>query len=164
VAPLGVTLPLVNVLPQILLTRSIRPAPTRHVIGHTSRRLAMKTLGDGRVMISGGWLGRVDPGSGRGEAVDTEIEGNLAEAVAVFPRLASARVAVAAADRFEAIAPDLLPIIDVVPTVPNAVIATGWSGQGWGPAPGYLELIAAWLGEGWKPELLEPFAIARFAR
>jgi sarcosine oxidase subunit beta len=164
VAPLGVALPLVSVLPQIVLTRPVRPPPTRHVIGHTSRRLAMKTLGDRRVMISGGWLGRVDPRSGRGEVVEAEIAGNVAEAVSVFPRLATARVAAAVADRFEAIAPDLLPIVDALPTDPKVVVATGWSGQGWGPVPGYLELIAAWLLGARKPDLLEPFSLHRFAR
>jgi sarcosine oxidase subunit beta len=42
------------------------------------------------------------------------------------------------------------------------VVAAGWSGTGWAPAPAYIELIAAWLADGRRPELLDPFAIARF--
>jgi sarcosine oxidase subunit beta len=159
---LGLRLPLFNVLPHVLVTAAVRPAPARHVIGHVRRRLAMKVLPGGRVMITGGWLGRVNPDTGRGEPVDAEIAGNLAEAVAVYPGLAGVRLALAVADRFEAVTPDLLPIVDRVPGAANVVVATGWSGQGWAPAPAYLALLAAWLRGGRKPELLAPFALDRF--
>jgi len=155
-------LPVVDVLPQVLVTRALDPAPVRHVIGHVQRRLAMKALRDGRVMITGGWLGRVNPITGRGEAVDDQIAGNVTEAVAVYPSLAGVRVARAVADRFESVSSDLLPIIDRVPGVANAVVMTAPSGQGWGPAPAYVSLVAEWLTDGRKPELLEPFGLARF--
>jgi sarcosine oxidase subunit beta len=156
-------LPVVDVLPQVVVTRALDPVPVRHVIGHVQRRLAIKALPDGRVMITGGWLGRVNPMTGRGETVDDQIVGNVAEAVAVYPSLAEVRVARAVADRFESVSSDLLPIIDRVPGVANALVVTAPSGQGWGPAPAYVSLVAEWLIDGRKPELLEPFGLARFA-
>jgi sarcosine oxidase, subunit beta len=162
-AAFGLRLPVVNILPQVVVTRTVDPVRVRHVIGHVQRRLAIKALPGGRVMITGGWLGRVNPMTGRGEAVDDQIAGNLAEAVAVYPSLAAVRVARAAADRFESVSSDLLPIIDRVPGVANAVVVTAPSGQGWGPAPAYVSLVAEWLIDDRKPELLEPFGLARFA-
>ena len=156
-------LPVVNVLPQVVVTRALDPVPVRHVIGHVRRRLAIKALPDGRVMITGGWLGRVNPTTGRGETVDEQIVGNVAEAVAVYPSLAGVRVTRAVADRFESVSTDLLPIIDRVPGVANALVVTAPSGQGWGPAPAYVALVAEWLIDGRKPELLEAFGLARFA-
>jgi sarcosine oxidase subunit beta len=156
-------LPVVNVLPQVVVTRALDPVPVRHVIGHVQRRLAVKALPDGRVMITGGWLGRVNQTTGRGEAVDDQIAGNVAEAVAVYPSLAGVRVVHAMADRFESVSIDLLPIIDRIPGVANAVVVTAPSGQGWGPAPAYVSLVAEWLTDGRRPELLEPFGLARFA-
>jgi len=159
---LGIRLPLFNVLPQVLVTAPVRPVPARHVIGHVRRRLAMKSLPGASVMITGGWLGRVNPETGRRETIDSQVARNLAEAVAVYPGLAGARVALAIADRFEAISPDLLPIIDRPSGATNLLVASGWSGQGWAPAPAYLALITAWLRQGRRPDLLEPFGLARF--
>jgi sarcosine oxidase, subunit beta len=161
-ASVGVTLPFANVLPQVLVTSPVAPVPVRHVIGHVSRRLAAKALPRGEVMVTGGWLGRVDPYTGRPETIADQVEGNLAEAVAVFPDLAGVQLTHALADRFESVAPDLLPVIDRVPGVSNALVAAGWSGHGWGPAPAYVALIADWLLERRRPELLEPFGLARF--
>jgi sarcosine oxidase, subunit beta len=155
-------LPVVNVLPQVVVTRALDPVPVRHVIGHVQRRLALKALPDGRIMITGGWLGRVHAITGRGEAVDDQVAGNVAEAVAVYPSLAGVRVARAVADRFESVSSDLLPIIDRVPGVANAVVMTAPSGQGWGAAPAYVSLVVEWLIDDRKPELLEPFGLARF--
>jgi len=158
----GLRLPLFDVFPQALATDRITPVPVRHLIGHASRRLAMKALPGRRVMITGGWLGRLDPRTGRGETIESEIAGNLAEAVAVYPTLAGARIARAVADRVESILPDLLPVVDRPPGVANVLLAAGWSGQGWAPAPIYVELIAEWLLGGARPELLAPFSLARF--
>jgi sarcosine oxidase subunit beta len=152
-----------DVLPQVLVTAPARGVRVRHVIGHFSRRLALKGLPGGRSMITGGWLGRVNLETGRGETVESEVEGNLAEAVAVYPGLAGVRLARAVADRFEALTLDSLPVVDRPPGVTNVLFATGWSGQGWAPPPVYVELIAAWLRDGERPALLAPFALDRFA-
>ena len=162
-AALGLHLPLFNVLPQVLVTAPFRRVRVRHVIGHFSRRLALKELPGRHLMITGGWLGRVNPETGRGETIDAQVAGNLAEAVAVYPRLAGVHLAHAVADRFESLTPDFLPIVDRPPGTSNVLVAAGPSGQGWAPAPAYVELIADWLVAGERPALLAPFNFARFA-
>ncbi len=60
-----VQLPVWARLPQAIFAKPSGPQPVRHLIGHAHRRLAMKPGPGDDVMISGGWLGRVDPGNGR---------------------------------------------------------------------------------------------------
>ena len=161
-ASFGIRLPFVNVLPHVLVSEPVRRVPVRHVIGHVRRRLSMKPLPGRRIMITGGRLGRVDEQTGRGVAIDAEVAGNLAEAVELYSGLAGVRLARAAADRFEAISADFLPVVDRVPGVVNVLVATGWCGHGWAPAPAYVALMASWLLDGRRPELLAPFGFARF--
>lgn len=162
IAPLGSRLPTFPVLPQVLVTEPLARPVVRHLIGHLHRRLAMKTLDDGAVMITGGWLGVWNAERGVGETVPDAVAGNFADAVAVYPCLAGTEIALAVADRSESVTPDLVPIIDRVPIAPNCLFATGWSGHGWAIAPAVAELMAMWLIEGDRPALLGPFALSRF--
>jgi len=161
-AALGLRLPLFNVLPQILVTEPLAEPVTAHLVGHLTRPFHMKMLTDGRAMISGGFLGEASPCAGSGQTVPWAVAGNLAEAARVYPMLAGVELELAFADRFESIAPDQLPIIDVLPGAGNLLLCAGSSGQGWAPAPAYVKLIAEWLRTGSRPELLTPFAHARF--
>ncbi|RME63019.1 MAG: FAD-binding oxidoreductase, partial [Caldilineae bacterium] len=95
------TLPVWRRLPQVLLTEPLTPPPVRHLIGHAHRRLALKALPDNRVMISGGWLGRVDPVTGQPLVDADAVIGNRAEAAAVYPALANAPIALVSVDRWE---------------------------------------------------------------
>lgn len=156
---LGIRLPLFEALPQALVTRAIRPSLPRHLIAHFSRRLHMKALPDGRAMITGGFIGAKNPLTGRGEPTEESVQGNFAEAVAVFPSLAGVEIEVAVADRPEAITVDSLPVIDRL--AENLLVGTGFSGQGFAPAPAYVELVVEWLTTGKKPALIEPFRCGR---
>jgi sarcosine oxidase subunit beta len=158
----GAHLPVWKRLPQILVTEPVHPTPVRHLIGHAHRRLAIKAFGDHQVMISGGWLGRWNPRTGRGEVQSDQVAGNMAEAVAVYPCLAGTAIAQTAADRLETDTADHIPIIDRVPGLDNAYFATGWSGHGWAIAPALWPLIANWaMHERYSP-LLQPFSYRRF--
>jgi sarcosine oxidase subunit beta len=150
------------VVPQALMTAPLDRVPLRHLIGHAHRQLALKALPDRSVMITGGWLGRRDPETGRGVVDDDQVAGNLADAVAVFPALEGVELSAAVADRAEAIAHDFVPIIDTVPGIENALFATGWSGHGWGIAPAVVELLAGWVLTGDRPAALRPFGSTRF--
>jgi glycine/D-amino acid oxidase-like deaminating enzyme len=108
-------------------------------------------------MITGGWLGTLDPKTGRGEPTAESIRANLEEAWAVLPMLRDVTVEFMAADRFEAITADALPVLDRLPGVSNLIVGAGFSGQGYAPAPAYVELLAEWLLDGAKPPALEPF-------
>jgi sarcosine oxidase subunit beta len=158
----GVVLPVWRMLPQIVLTAPVTPAPIYHLIGHAHRRLAMKTTPDERIMISGGWRGRWNATTGQGDTQQEQIQGNVAEAVAIYPCLDGVDVAEAAADRPETLAADGIPIIDRVPGTTNAFFATGWSGHGWAIAPAVCQLLATWVATGTMPAVLQPFAYSRF--
>lgn len=161
-AQFGVTLPVWTMLPQIVLTEPVDPMPVHHLIGHASRLLAMKSTPDGRVMISGGWRGRLNPVTGQGEPQPDQVQGNVVEAVAVYPSLEGIAVAEAKTDRRESMTVDGIPIIDRVPGLSNAVFATGWSGHGWAIAPAVNQLLAAWVYLGDDSPLLHPFRYSRF--
>lgn len=156
---LGLTLPVWSLFPQVMLTAPLAEPVLHHLIGHAGRRLAMKPAAGGRVMISGGWHG--DPG--RGNTIPAQIEGNRAEAVAVYPSLAGVPIELATADRPELISVDDVPIIDYLPGARNVLLATGWSGHGWAIAPAVCGLLAEWVVLGSRPGLLEPFSLKRFS-
>jgi sarcosine oxidase, subunit beta len=159
---LGITLPVWRILPQVVLTEPVAPVTARHLIGHAHRRLAVKSTPQRQVMISGGWRGRWNAATGRGEAQEDQVHGNVAEAVAVYPGLEGARILEAAADRPESQSVDGIPIIDRVPGIANALFATGWTGHGWAIAPAVCQLLATWAYSGDAPALLRPFAYSRF--
>ena len=159
---LDITLPVWWRLPQVVFTEVVDPMPLRHLIGHAHRTLAMKSNPGGEVMISGGWRGRWNPDSNKGETQPDQVAGNLAEAVAVYPCLASVGVKEAMADRWETETIDNIPIIDRLPGAANMIAATGWSGHGWAIAPAVTQLLADWALSGDMPDLLRPFSYSRF--
>jgi sarcosine oxidase subunit beta len=165
----GVTLPAWSRLPQAVFVESRHLPPLSHLIGHAHRRLAMKpgprgTIWENTTMVSGGWLGRWNQATGRGEVQPDQVAANVAEAVAVFPMLADAPVLEAFADRPECDSADRVPIIDRVPGSENVFFATGWAGHGWAIAPAVSELLAGWILGGERPDLLRPFGCDRFER
>jgi sarcosine oxidase subunit beta len=159
--PLGVELPTFAVFPQALVTEPMDRVPVHQIVAHPRRRLSLKPLPDGAVMITGEWLGRPD-GAGYGVVDAAERDGSLAAAADAFPSLRDVALAHATADRAEAATPDLVPIIDAVPSAPNVLFATGWSGHGFAMAPAVAELLADWATTGERPGLLRPFGLDRF--
>ncbi|MYD11634.1 MAG: FAD-binding oxidoreductase [Chloroflexi bacterium] len=159
---LGLTLPIWRMLPQVMALRADIPPPMTRLIGHAHRTLAIKPLPDGRVMVSGGWRGRWDETTGRGEPVAEQVEGNRREAVAVFPALADLPVDEVYTDRAEMVCADGIPIIDRLPGADNMLVGVGWSGHGWAIAPAVARLLAAWALSGERPRLLAAFGYGRF--
>jgi sarcosine oxidase, subunit beta len=113
-------------------------------------------------MISGGWRGRWNAETGRGETLPDQVQGNVAEAVAVFPALAGVRVEAADASRLEARCVDDIPIIDSLPGARNLLVGTGWSGHGFAISLAVAQLLAEWAYDGEQPALLRPFSYRRF--
>lgn len=150
-----------EVFPQALLIEPPIPGQVRHLIGHANRRVILKSVPDGQVMVTGGWLGRRHPTTGRGVIVNEQVRANLAEAFALYPRLRGSRLLAAVADRPEAATRDMLPIIDRNPTGAVAV-ATGWSGHGFAIAPAVAEALGEWMQTGRWAENLGRFTAHRF--
>jgi len=62
------------------------------------------------------------------------------------------------------IAPDGLPIVDRMPQLANAYVATGHAMQGVSLAPGTGQSLAGFIVDGDRPQVLEPFRLDRFSR
>ncbi len=148
---------------QVLLTAPAKSVTLKHLIGHASRTLALKAESGGRVMISGGSPGSWDAQTERGTALEASINANYADAVAVCPGLADVAIELADADHLEASAIDMIPVIDSVPGVDNALYATGWCGHGWAIAPAVTQMLAEWGETGTLSRLLDPFSHDRFS-
>ena len=159
---IGVRLPLWAMYPQVMHTEPLPFQPVRHLIGHAHRVLAIKPSPHNQVMISGGWRGRLNQVTNQVEPVAAQVEGNLAEAVSVYPSLAGAGVAEVSVERPELICIDDVPIMDRFAGAENMVVATGWSGHGWALAPAVAKHLAAWLLTGERPARLQPFGYSRF--
>lgn len=147
---------------QVLLSEPLADNPVRHLVGHASRTLSLKQESDGRLMISGGRIGRWIEEEARGEPIDQEVASNVADAVAVYPSLAGLKIDIADTGHLEADSVDGIPIIDRTRQLSNLIYATGWSGHGWAISPATARLIAQWALEDQRPPLLAPFAFNRF--
>ena len=159
---LGCQLPVWNIFPQVLRSTPAAVAPFTSYVGHLHRPVALKMIPGGSVMLSGGWRGRWNPETRRGETIPASVTGNWAEAVALFPAMADLTIAEFMADRAETTCLDLVPVIDRVPRASNVFLACGWSGHGWALAPALAPLVAEWVLSGITPDLLRPFSLSRF--
>ena len=69
--------------------------------GHIGRTVSLKREGHDRIMISGGWHGLWDSEVNRGHTIDAAIEGNVTEAIAIYPLLKDLRIEVSDANHLE---------------------------------------------------------------
>lgn len=159
---LSCQLPVWGIYPQVVRSTPAPRAPFRSLIGHAHRPVALKMIPGGSVMLSGGWRGRWNPETRRGETTPASVAGNWAEAVSLFPSIAELEIAEATADRLETNCLDLVPIIDRIPRASNVLVACGWTGHGWAIAPAVAPLLADWALDGHTPDLLRPFSLSRF--
>lgn len=158
----GCAVPIWTIYPQVIISTAAATPPFRSYVGHLHRPVALKMVPGDAVMLSGGWRGRRHPETGRGETIPASVTGNWADAIAVFPAIASLEIAAATADRAETNALDHIPIIDRVPGTSNTIVGCGWTGHGWAIAPAVAPLLAAWALDGSPDPLLRPFALSRF--
>ena len=113
-------------------------------------------------MISGGRPGVWDPATRTGTPIQSEVDLNVADAIATYPSLEGMQIETADTNHLEAESTDHIPIIDSLPGNANVLYAVGWNGHGWAIAPAVAEMLADWVLNGAKPKLLEPFAFSRF--
>jgi sarcosine oxidase subunit beta len=156
------SLPIWSVLPQVMRTDALPEPLINGLVGHAHRVLSVKALPGNAVMVSGGWRGTWNDATGKGETVPDQVEGNWAQACAVFPALREHAIAQVSAERLESTTIDGIPIIDHVPGIEGLWFASGWCGHGWAIAPAVAPLLATWALDGQRPELLAPFSHRRF--
>ena len=158
----GQALPIWTIYPQVVVSTSAEVAPFHSYVGHLHRPVALKMVPGTAVMLSGGWRGRHNAATGRGETIPASVTGNWADAVTVFPAIGALAIATATADRAETNALDHVPIVDRLPGLDNTLVACGWTGHGWAIAPAVAPRLAEWVLDGACPALLRPFTLSRF--
>jgi sarcosine oxidase, subunit beta len=161
-AATGLSLPIWSIQPQMTFARPHEPVSLKHLLSHDSRRLAMKQLPTGEVMISGGWTGITTASGLSVEELPHTARVNYDDAAAVLPALRGGSVVDLDATRFETVSLDARPVIDAIPGLDNALMGTGWTGHGFAVSLGTAELLADWVLDGKRPEPLAPYSADRF--
>ena len=150
-----------NLMPQMMYVSNPENKKVRHLLSHAHRRLAIKQLPDGTMMLSGGVSvthenGRVAQGSLSSTAI------NLTDAISTLPFLDRSEFLKVDATRVETVALDAIPVIGQPEAAENIYFGYAWSGHGFAISLGFTKLFADWIETGRKPRELEPFSPARF--
>eukprot|EP01084_Bolivina_argentea_P258900 436655_1 len=163
-----------EILPQIIVMNKKQLNGTNkinHLIGHFERRLALKTLPNNNLMISGGYLGRYNSKTETCEPKETNVSANIKDTKDTFPTLINNNELckdniIAKTDRFESICIDEIPIIDRIGTDDkydcDLYYGFGWCGHGWAISPAVSKNVVEWIKSKKCPNLLTSFSIKRF--
>jgi sarcosine oxidase subunit beta len=157
-------LPLYPVALQMNVTERVAPFLDQ-LIQHVGRRLSMKQAHAGNLLIGGGWPSKMAlDDSGRfdldrpAELLEASLNGNLAVAVEVMPRVANMNL-IRTWTGITAISADQLPLVGALPQAPGVYVAAGGSAFTLGPI--FARLLARQMLD--EPEdRLALFAPARF--
>ena len=160
-AAIGLTLPIESRAPSMMVTERV-PGFFRPVVTCMGRKLSLKQMPQGTVLIGGGWPGKANLESGKGSVRPPSVQGSAREATAVLPRLRRAQV-VRAWSGVEAECADTMPILGQVPHLPGLLLAAGFSGHGFALAPAIGEAMAALVVHGKPPLPLDALSLGRFA-
>lgn len=142
------------------------PAFIHHLIQHVGRKLSMKQVADGNVLIGGGWSARLPQQNGQWQssgrpAIDMEaLRGNLRTAAEVVPAVAPLHL-IRSWTGTTGITPDQLPLVGAVSRAPGFYVAAGGSGFTYGPT--YARLLTELITRGEPSFPLAPYSPDRFA-
>ena len=145
----------------LMMTVTARETPClKTVVGLVGRRLSMKQLPNGTVLIGGGYRGDIAPGGRSARPDPSRLAYNLALAQHVLPALSSATV-MRSWTGIEGFAPDHAAYIG--PSLRHQGIwhAFGFSAHGFYIGPVVGDLLAEAIVTGVVPDLLRPFALDR---
>jgi len=162
-APLGVTVPLTPVGLQMMVTQRTAPL-INHLVQHMGRRLSIKQVEAGNVLIGGGWHTRL-PGGGLGEKPDAELQelalaGSSAVACHVVPATSALSV-IRSWSGVACVAPDHLPVLGAIDSLPGMFIAAGGASFTLGPT--YARLISELISTGSTSMPIGLYRAERFA-
>jgi sarcosine oxidase subunit beta len=142
------------------------PPFVNHLIQHAGRRLSMKQVDDGNLLIGGGWPAKLQQKDGlwlsdKPALVSTDaIRNNLRVATDIAPFIKDLNL-IRSWSGIIAIAPDQLPVLGEIPHAPGFYVATGGNGFTYGPT--YAHLISELILNGSTSFPLEPYAPNRFS-
>jgi sarcosine oxidase subunit beta len=164
-ATVGLRLPLRVCHATIVQTVPLPPV-IRQVLGVANADFAGRQEVGGRMRLSGDadeWsppAGELDADAVQPPA--SAVAGTLARAIAVLPRLATARIGRVWGGLLD-MTPDGLPVIERMEEIEGLVIAAGFSGHGFCLGPVTGQLVRELVTTGTPTLPLEPFRLRRFA-
>jgi sarcosine oxidase, subunit beta len=147
-APLGATVPLTPVGLQMMVTQRTGPLIS-HLVQHMGRRLSIKQVEAGNILIGGGWPARLSGGD-LGAKPDAELQelslaGSAAVAAHVVPATSALSV-IRSWSGVACVAPDHLPVLGAIESLPGIFIAAGGASFTLGPT--YARLISELISTG----------------
>jgi sarcosine oxidase subunit beta len=156
-------LPVWTIIPQMLFVTNPENRKINHLVGHKFRKLSIKQLVDGTVMISGGW--GLDHGEG-GRLHGSLAAGalNVGDAIATFPFLDRSAFLNVDGSRMDTCAIDQVPIIGRPAAIGNLLYGFAWSGHGFAISLGFAKYLKDWIISGEEPPELASFSPRRFWR
>ncbi|HEY5796298.1 MAG TPA: FAD-binding oxidoreductase [Bosea sp. (in: a-proteobacteria)] len=153
--------PVWSLMPQMLYVTNPLNKTVNHLLSHAHRRLAIKQLPDGVLMLSGGAHVAYTP-EGLWKGSLSAMTQNVTDAILTMPFIDNSSFLKADASRVETVTADLIPLIGQAESLPNVIYGYGWSGHGFAISLGFTKLMTDWIVSGMKPEALEPFSPLRF--
>jgi sarcosine oxidase subunit beta len=155
----GIDLPIVTYPLQALVTERLKPF-LHHVIVSATLHLYINQTDRGEVVIGE----EIDPYSSYSMGSTLRfLENAAAHTLELFPCLTRVKVLRQWAGLCD-MPPDFAPIIGLVPEVEGFILDVGWGTYGFKAAPAAGYRTAELIHTGKTPEVLEPFALDRFAR
>jgi glycine/D-amino acid oxidase-like deaminating enzyme len=136
-----------------------------HLIQHVGRRLSVKQVQAGNVLIGGGWPAALTSWSALGpdprvRLQESSILGNVAVALHVVPALARLHL-IRSWTGIACVSPDHLPVLGAVPALPGVFIAAGGSSFTLGPT--YARLVSELMCSGQASMPLQLYRPDRFS-
>jgi sarcosine oxidase, subunit beta len=160
--PLGFNTPLTAHGLQMNVTQRTRSFMT-HLVQHVGQQLSIKQLESGNVLIGGGWPATLSAQPlGNDPAVnilESSLYGNMEVALRVVPGIGSLDI-IRSWTGISSVAPDHLPVLGPVQSLPGIFIAAGGSSFTLGPT--YARLIAELMSGGSTTLPLELYRPERF--
>jgi sarcosine oxidase subunit beta len=148
-------------MPQMIYVTNPLEKQINHLLSHAHRKLAVKQIVDGTLMLSGGASVSYTPeGLWKGSLSSTA--NNLTDAIAAFPFIDHSSFVKADASRVETVCIDGIPVVDKPAALTNTLYGYGWSGHGFAISHGITLFMSEWLLSGERPDALQPFASSRF--
>ncbi|MGH8210940.1 MAG: NAD(P)/FAD-dependent oxidoreductase, partial [Steroidobacteraceae bacterium] len=137
-----------------------------HLVQHVGRRLSIKQLEAGNILIGGGWPATLPRGRTLGPDPDTQLRetsiiGNAAVALHTIPAIESLNV-IRSWTGIASFSPDHLPVLGPITALPGIFIAAGGSSFTLGPT--YARLISELICQGAASLPVDLYRPERFVR
>lgn len=131
------------------------------VVGHVRKRLSLKQMQNGTVVIGGGYLGRADPETGTSDVLFANLPPNMQPVLEAFPHLANAPI-VRCWTGLEAYTPDAIPALGASERSSGLIHSFGYSGHGFQLGPICGVIVADLVAQGGTNLPIAPFRPGRF--